>query len=369
MAHMTALATLSSSEIGPRTAFDQLKAVEQIINTIDSADILVDVIDRAKLAAAWLKVKNVAGDVVLQAARVQLSALRRIGQLGDDAIEIIPDISERKFAKCLGELTDARFYGELDALERPVKASTFILNIESVHSRANWLNKGYDIGNGKPRSDSEWYELAVEAESRERDAKLKTPIQKQREQAARAERERQDRRDNNARIDLTGQLLGELYKAGDPFSVSAATDKMMDLLVETDCLPFDPRNDSQLQNGMDTQLVREGVAAAVRHALMDANAFDNASHESLTVSGSQVYPPKFVTYMDNAAGWVRIPWSTAGLSQLQEMAALRRRQAAQLAEKADELTALVSALEAAHVQSPQESKCANLFRNTRQSGN
>ncbi|YCU34495.1 hypothetical protein ACRYGU_16775 [Mycobacteroides abscessus] len=365
---MSSLATLADSNLDPQTAYAQLKSVEEFVQSIDSVNLLVEVIDRAKLAQEWLKVKNAAAEVVLQAARVQLAALRRIGQLGSAAIELLPDnTAERRYAARLAELTDARFEGELDSLERPVKASTFIQNIDSAHSYANWMNKGYDVADGRPADERELWARAREAEEAERAArpqKKLTKKQLERREQRQRESEKWKRRENDNRVNLLSQLLEQLYQEGDPFSVSDATDQMIEALADHDMLDFgDPRTSQCVEVAM----VRDGVQAAIRHALMDSASLDDAGHESIYVPSiqSEVHPPKFVTYQDPDAGWVRIPWHKAGLTQLQEMAALRRKQVADLSAKATQLTELVSLLERASERQPHEQKVSELFRNAK----
>jgi hypothetical protein len=352
------LATLADSSLDPRAAYEQLKSVQEIVKTIDSADILVDVLDRAKLAQEWLKVKNAAADVVVQATRVQLAALRRLGQLGDAAIELLPDgTPERKYAKRLASLTDARFEGELTDLEKPIRCSTFIQNIDHAHSYAVWLNTGYDIADGKVREPDELAGLAGAAARRHESEKPLTPRQRARKKEdALWEKKRSDNR-----VELMNQLLDQLYDAGDPFSVSAATDQMIEVFAEHEIIDFsDPRDNS----GAECQIVREGVAASLRHALMDAAMTDEGGYESVysNVLGGLINRPKFVTYTDPDVGWVRIPWHRAGLLQLQEMAAFRRRQVEELSASADKLTELVRILEVVAQRHPNETRVDRLFR-------
>ena len=370
---MSDIAVLSSSELDPHAAFQQLKSVEMTIASIETADLLVEVVDRAKLAEQWLRIKNAAADVVLQASRVQLTAVRRIGQLGPEAIALLEaNTNERSFAARLAELTDARFRGALDELKRPVKASWLIAQIDALHLQANYLNRGYDIGKGRPADENELAERAREAERIARQSSPSKP--KSRKQIERENRQvhhenRVERWQNEARLKMLGDLLKSLYRDGDPFSVSEATDRMIDLLNEHQRLwpedhPIgdDPRNGFRETDEM--QFVREGVSAAIRHALMASVSYDDANHETVhsEILGD-IHPPRFVTYMDPDAGWVRIPWSNASLVQLQEMAALRRRQAEDLAAKATSLTELATILERAQQRRPDETNCANLLRN------
>ncbi|UTN91522.1 hypothetical protein SEA_PERIWINKLE_68 [Gordonia phage Periwinkle] len=358
----TALATLSSSDLNPAEALSQLQAVQERIATIDTPEILVEVIDRAKLATQWVQIKNASAEVALQATRVQIAAVRRIGQLGDVAVALLPE-PEAKYAARLAQLTDSRFRSALDELERPIKASTFWQKIAALESYAWDLNRGYDIANGIVSSkvtESQAAAAAAHERRQHKAARRKSPSQKARDDQERKDQERRERLRNDERLELMGRLLRQLYSEGDPFSVSEATDKMLDLLGEQQELyaedhPF--HKDPRFCEG--DEWVREGVSAAIRHALMSSAVLDDSGREVLRLGSSEVHPPRFITYQDPDAGWVRIPWASASLAQLKEMAELRAQQAAALSQKSADLQLLVKAL--SNVSTSETDSCPTLL--------
>lgn len=364
---------LASSNLSPQEAIAQLDRVREFVKSETDPTVLAETIDRAKLAASWVKIKSAAGEVTLHATKVQVTAVRRIGQLGSEAVQLLSK-RDGEYACLLAKLTDARFEAELDNLDRSIGPASFYRNIYDSDVRAWDLNRGYDIAHGKPNegiSERQAIALAWEEKQRLADLKPKTKARIERELRDQTTRERNDRADNDTRIHLMNQLLDRLYQDGDPFSVSDATDSMIEALnrfIEDDpdqiLSEGDPRKFSP--EGPTSNYVREGVAAAIRHALATASSSDDCGSGPIkTTDGKKVYPPKFVTYFDPDAGWVRIPWETASLVQLREMEELRRKQAEDLAAKALSLTLLVSELDKRHEQNPDQTRCEWLLTDAR----
>ena len=104
---------------------------------------------------------------------------------------------------------------------------------------------------------------------------------------------------------------------------------------------------------------REGVADAIRKILASRDTFPRRSTfpevaaeelklEGLLireVNGLRLQPPRFVTAIDEDAGFVHIPWSTATVAHLRQMVAIRRRQAEEMAESHRRLAAVLEAVE------------------------
>lgn len=102
-------------------------------------------------------------------------------------------------------------------------------------------------------------------------------------------------------------------------------------------------------DGPDDYLMRQGIETVVREALRN-ETFEDGDH------------PDFVTWKDQEAGWLRIPWPAATLNQLRWMADYRHGQAQELQKAADELSGLVESLTRVAVAHPRLARLSELWR-------
>ena len=99
-----------------------------------------------------------------------------------------------------------------------------------------------------------------------------------------------------------------------------------------------------------TKAALEGIAHAVRDAMAAAEPqaskgerqnFDRVYHDA---DGDRLSIPSWVTYYDETAGWLRVPWRAARMGHLRAMARLRRKQAEEVRLAAEQLERLTAAL-------------------------
>lgn len=145
--------------------------------------------------------------------------------------------------------------------------------------------------------------------------------------------------------ETAGELLASLTRYGVPFTTAEDAEKLAQIL-DVD---------------IDDVVTRTGMQVMVREAV----ATENRGGKAVALpDGTTVAIPAVVTIEDttvnNYNGWVRIPWSAAGLDQLGAMCAHRRRQIADMAAAARRLEHLHAALSVIS-QSDEDFNCQSLL--------
>lgn len=336
------LAKVDIEELDVPGAVRQLDQIREFISREFSPEIVAEAISRARLAREWAKIKRVSEEVARQASMLELAAWRRLGQLGEDGLAQLAAAHKatttrnRKAALELASLPDGEFQRLMDEAQLPMSAVAFVSHIEGVRERDRRIQLGREIAAEELRGDvSDKTALAL-LERHEKDVAVQREVDRfgseeayRRDVAARmSEIElRQEKRERGNRIE---EMLKDLYVQGDPFSVSEVVDRMIDADFE---LAGDPRGGDYV--------TRTGYADLIRHILNSAVADDRANEAAV----ASIAPPRFVTFEDPEVGWVRIPWAAATLGQFRAMCAMRRSQANDLSNKADELEEVLRLIE------------------------
>lgn len=328
---MSAALVLSRSELSPATATEQLREIRLALDTLSSPEILAEVVDRARMAREWVKIKKVAGDVAVAACQLHAAALRQLGLLGSEGLSQLKG-QDKSVARDLALVTDARFQSYLEGLSKAAAPITILQHFRQEDYESHEENRGRDRANGHASPEGRHYP---------RTGRRHTPEDLDAEEA-------EHRRQRDASRAVT-DLLGDLYENGDPFMVSEVVDRVLDDIVQV--------SGGDTPSMVASPYLREGVAAVVRHSLMAGASFGSGTRDTWSKG---LVKPTWVTYQDGEDGWLRIPWERASLDQLRQMRDLRVSQAERLAQKAAELSTLVDYLEAVP-DSDGSARVASLF--------
>lgn len=339
------LAKIDTEGLDVRDAVRQLDQIREFISRELSPEVVAEAINRAKLAREWAKIRRVSEDVARQASMLELVAVRRLGQLGEDGLAQLvvahkaTTTRNKNAAVVLASLADDEFERLLVTAPLPISGVALASRVEDARAREGKIRLGREIAAEDLLGDvPDETALALvhrreveNAHQREVD-RVGTEEAYRREVAERTNEieSQQEKRERGDRIE---EMLKDLYTRGDPFSVSEIVDRMIDAEFE---LGSDPRGGEWWGD-----LTRAGYADLIRHILNSAVADDRADN----VAVAAVAPPRFVTFEDPEIGWIRIPWAAATLGQFRAMCAMRRSQANDLSAKATELEEVLRLVE------------------------
>lgn len=286
----------------------------------------------------------VPGDDALDAAEAarQLDRLRR-------AREWVRGCAE---AEALGAKQDAEM---IKAWVRVHKAATAIA-IEACKLEATALRRlcqlKSDAIKGQQRTAGDWLAAMTDAEFEELLAQMKwarSPISLFREDQETARKNAVFERGRDI-----GRGDGD-YSPVDPEAVSKAANELLHSALSRGAVSVNELCDELLRwldldcRGEDGYLVRTGIDSIVREALR-SESFEDEGH------------PDFVTWKDEEAGWLRIPWTAATLPQLQWMAEYRQQQVRELRSVADDLSSLAATLTRIASEHPDSRRLSELWK-------
>lgn len=311
------MSTIQQFNATDLAAAEQLRTLSVRIMEMDDPVELASTAAKAEAVKAYAKAQKLGHDVAVKASKLSIACALRIGKIGYDHLESLPVASHRAHVK---NLLNRRSYDELMEkladMEGPVSLHALVMDVAHEDSAAEIKAKADRVQQGGAPEMSDYYN----------------------EQMSR--REEQERRvdaisKSIERTEALSVLLENAYQDGDPFKVSDVVDNLLDTVADEADQDMDAAYVREILGASD---VRSGVAEVVRHAIRTESADAGHGYE---VRGEILRPPRFVTYRDSEAGWVRIPWKRATLGQLMAMAFHRKEQAAQVAESAKALSSIV----------------------------
>lgn len=266
----------------PDAQLERLRCARQWIASASGEDALSGY-NGARLVQAWVRINKAAREVGAEAARLEMTALRRVGQLG--AAHQLPPNS-RAVATAFAAMTEDEFDAALDSVQSAASAVSIWRQIRAQQQEADDQKRGVEVGRGRFCAAN-----PVRMEDLE---------------------------------EATRSVLAAAFDAGRATTVTeAARDVAHALDLE--------------EEFRHSSAVRHGLRTAVRDALR---------HEAVGSPMSGEMPP-FITYLDSDAGWVRIPAHVASVDQVIAWAAFRMEQAKdslRKAQAAEDLAARLSAL-------------------------
>lgn len=282
------------------------------------------------------KVRKDAAELNIQAARLECVIARRAGILGKT--DIYDKVTFAGTAKAMAKVTDDEFSAFLDWIDHDGSISTlwmehrYVLNRKAkVAAVARGEVPGLDR-HARPQPTGD------EIDWLERQREVLDDIASRRQPF--------DATTDHEQVRLAAaDLLEALTSYGQPFTTGEAADKLADVL------------------GVDAEDVvsRTGLQVMVREAI----GVSNRANEMVQLpDGTRVKVPDVVTIYEPAgnelAGWIRIPWMSAGLDQLGLMVAYRKQQVADMAAAARALEALHNLLSLASA-GPSDINCAEIL--------
>lgn len=265
----------------------QLRTLQQRILSM-SIDDVVDVEERARMAREYLRITKQAGRVRVEALRVELLALRRIGQLG--ATQLLGSRSGAKAqAKLFATLDDTAWAEVMRLCEDLVSPTVVYRHLQGVeHERSTRVHLDYVYaGQHVAIVPPSWDEMVI---------------------AAHVMLDRADDEGEAITVPEAALALAKAYGRNDDL-------------------------DRAQMVGLEF-----AVRTAIRHA--------DASTQRVAIDGVPSTVPAFVTYEEDEAGYVRVPFKVASIEQLTAMARARRSQAEALAIAAANLERVADVLAA-----------------------
>lgn len=274
-------------------AVQQIQRLRQARAWVSSCteDEALDAKRQAELAREWVRIHKASQEIAIEACKLQATALRRLCQLGSNAVKG----QEKTAGDWLAAMPDVEFDALLAGMTWPRTPISFYNESQRVRREDLKREHGRYLarGNGEPLD----YDSIAKA---------------------------------------ANDLLHTAMTGG------ATT--VNELTVELA---------RSLERDLDEDyLMRQGIETVIREALRN-ESFEDDDH------------PDFVTWNDKEAGWLRIPWAAATLTQLRWMADYRQAQAQELQKAADELTSLVTGLEQVATTSPELTRLSDLWRELR----
>lgn len=267
-----------------------------------SADDAFAVATKAKQARAYIKAIEGSAAIAREATRLECIAYRRLGQLG--STELLPKGEPRNIAKAFAAMADDEFADWLEQVGPHSGAiGTYrMVNRAAAHRRMR--EDGESVGSGKavrPLEPSSMHDL----------------------------------------VEAASAMLNALTAEDVPFTVTEIADGLAESLG---VVPH------------YTAPAREGYREAVRLAMaLPPGEDDNGPHDDA---------PRWVTYEEDAMGWVRVPFRVASLEQFAAMVKLRRAQADQMEAVAARFEWLLSEMADVEAEMPGE-PCGRLARMVR----
>lgn len=291
---MSALAKVSADLTAIRLTIANAHAV---VAGIDNAGDAGEAYDQVKLAKEWARIRKVAGDVQRELLSLELHLLRKIGQLGADAIRVLPTV-HRANAKLLAGWTDDQI--------------------------ANLVR---DFGDGASPNVALKRWLGDQDHRRARDRFVSGDyLRDQRYVGDAADPEKVAAYSRDLHEGLAA-ILEHFYDESEDFSVWELAEQVAET-VDIDLRSFDSGR-------------TEGLLEVCRKAVRDA--------PPVAIAGTNA--PRFVTCRDMSPAaqsidkWIRVPFNSATLAQLSDMVALRQDQAQRAVAVAESLSDLLLSLE------------------------
>jgi hypothetical protein len=244
--------------------------------------------DKVRMAREWAKIHKIAKEVHADLIRIEIECLRRIGQI-DGGLDVLT-AAEKAAAKFFASLSES----DLEQVIRDFGDRATATGVYRAHVSASEANYMRDLGRKIAKGERPWNGLSDDEKFDEA-----------------AERFRYDD------IGALAQLVDSYAAQGETLWIEDIADQLIEQL------------DSE---GIEVKgrALREGVREVCRKAVR--------SGKSITIAGTKA--PRFVTCSyeefdrtalrggkpDITAAFMRIPFESATLPQLDEMVELRRRQ-------------------------------------------
>jgi hypothetical protein len=304
---------------------DSVKArlflVREWIGTLDSSEEAAHAVKVVGEYREWMRIKKVAADMRVEALRIECVAIRRVGVLGGSRYLVPGNL--RRVATEMAEMTATEFDKWLDRItvdSGPITPYGLWQQQREKAQRALDYARGEAYGRG-------------EAE------RALGPVRPRRRRIDGEYLREYGTYDPDDIRDAIGVVLGSAIQDGAPFTMSDAVDNVCRQLGDSIPEPLS-----------DNLEFRRGLAESIRYAIAaDAQGV-----------GKTVNSPRYVTFSDDAEGWLRVPWEAAHLDQLRNMCELRQRQAKEMAEAAARLQALHDVLAKAHAAHPDVTRLIHL---------
>lgn len=267
---------------------DHLAELTIWATTAGDADALADAAARARTAKKLIDAAGAARTLAAAALRLEATCLRRLVQIGE-AGRLQGEM--HTVAHWIASLTD-------DELDQVVGSGTTLIGArrryvkEREAERARWQRNYNDEHDVMPAAQTWNYYDSEE-------------------------------------IAKAAAVLLDAFDDGQSFTVATFVDKLREQLGMHD-------GDS---------LVDEGLREAARQAMRVASYREEKC-------GRVAGMPSFLTFQDDAMGWLRIPWQRATVEHLRWFVTYRQQQAAEMAATAERLAGVLDVIERAHAKRP-----------------
>lgn len=265
-------------------------------STAGDADALADAATRARTAKKLIDAAGAARALAAAALRLEATCLRRLVEIGE-ARRLQGET--HTVALWLAELTDAEFEDVIASGCTLIGARRRYVK-EREAERARWQRTYNDANDVMPEPQSwNYYD---------------------KDEVAKA-----------------ASVLLDAFDDGQSFTVAQFVDNLREQLGLHD----------------DDSLVDEGLREAARQAMRVASYREEKC-------GRVAGMPSFLTFQDDAMGWLRIPWQRATVEHLRWFVAYRQQQAAEMAAAAERLAEVLDVIERAHAKRPHLSNLRDL---------
>jgi hypothetical protein len=260
---------------------ENLEQLAAWVSDIASPENLAWESDRFKDLRNLLRTRKAAADLRIQAVKIECIALRRIGLAG---LESKLDYANRKIALHFAEMTDQSFQSLMDDCNTQSSPAAFLRSLD-----VEWEERQRYYRGGSE------YEPIPELE-----------------------------------FELEAKHVLETLATSDSFTVAEAAERLYERMFGLA---------ENLGVDLPREFADEPLREVVRAVMRGPQAGDTVYSGDVELS-----IPRNVTY-ETTAGYVRIPWNKAMLLNYRYMVELRHRQAQELAEKAEGMSALLELLE------------------------
>lgn len=305
---------MDSSARGSEIAASAMRNLSDAVSSGSMDDQIADAVTWAAQVHALAKLRENAAELTREATRLECIIARRAAQIG--RLDCYKKPAWVTAAKGFASMTDAEFHAFIGGIEKDRSITTLWTEWAAARYRQERTDRVARGLYGEPVTVG----ATVDDFSR-----IVPP-----ETFYAWDRGAEDGEYDDVR-DAAADLLASLTKYGIPFTTAEAAEKLAQILnVDAD--------DVVTKTGMQV-MVREAVAT------------ENRGGDIVDLpDGTSVAVPAVVTIKDltvnNYNGWVRIPWTAAGLDQLGAMCAHRRRQIIDMAAAARRLEHLHAMLSA-----------------------
>lgn len=258
--------------------------IENYGNTSEASDAH----QQARLFRELGKFRKVAHEVAMEAFRLECIALRRLGQLGQEALKILGTTdkdSAHKFAKMSSE--DFEFF--LTNLTKIVTPATAFKQYQKMEQDKQDFEDGVSIGRGNVRRPSSY-----------------------------------DEKNEQELMEAAAIVLNNI--TSEEFTIASAAQALGE----------------RIQRQYDDEVDRVALKTAIRVALFN----DESGHGNPDAPELLNRCPELVTYFESEVGWVRIPRERASVEQFKFMVEYRERQAEAMLSAAKELRVIFDEVQA-----------------------